>query len=71
MQIKDTNIDSLYLVERKTTKENFTIKILDSAKGCFSERMYNIQWIEDESKCWIKESKFNEMYNIIAKLKKE
>ena len=68
--LKDLEENKHYLVTRKTTGETLEIIVLKKTSTFFSKKVTaQIYWISDKAKCWMKDSNFDRMYDILYEVK--
>lgn len=68
--LKDLEENKHYLVTRKTTGETLEIIVLKKTFTFFSKKVtVQIYWISDKAKCWMNDSNFDRMYDILYEIK--
>lgn len=68
--LKDLEENKHYLVTRKTTGETLEIIVLKKTSTFFSKKVtVQIYWVSDKAKCWMNDSNFDKMYDILYEVK--
>jgi hypothetical protein len=68
--LKDLEENKHYLVTRKTTGETLEIIVIKKTSTFFSKKVtVQIYWVSDKAKCWMNDSNFDRMYNILYEVK--
>ncbi len=68
--LKDLEENKHYLVTRKTTGETLEIIVLKKTSTLFSKKVtVQIYWVSDKAKCWMNDSNFDRMYDILYEVK--
>lgn len=68
--LKDLEEGKHYLVNRKTTGETLEIIVLKKTSTFFSKKVtVQIYWVSDKAKCWMNDSNFDRMYDILYEVK--
>lgn len=68
--LKDLEENKHYLVTRKTTGEILEIIVLKKTSTFFSKKVtVQIYWVSDKAKCWMNDSNFDRMYDILYEVK--
>lgn len=68
--LKDLEENKHYLVTRKTTGETLEIIVLKKTSTFFSKKVtVQIYWVSDKAKCWMNDSNFDRMYDILYEVK--
>lgn len=68
--LKDLEENKHYLVTRKTTGETLEIIVLKKTSTFFSKKVtVQIYWVSDKAKCWMNDSNFDRMYDVLYEIK--
>lgn len=68
--LKDLEENKHYLVARKTTEETLEIIVLKKTSTFFSKKVtVQIYWVSDKAKCWMNDSNFDRMYDVLYEIK--